>query len=173
MGKRATRKEVEERVRMVTGLLAKGTRIGQIRQILRGQFGITKRQANRYLQMAYEELRRELDRDVEQLRSECYARYLEVYSHPDASPRDKVEANKGVTKLLGLNLPTKLAITTSSADENPLNSKHRQQALEDDEVMETAHGLLQRFAGYHGNSGWTGGVGDEGNGKSLEASEAP
>lgn len=104
--------ELEERVELTYRLLADGLRKSEIKLALKEQYQISARTAENYLARARERQLLELREERESHRASALAFYKRVVSDPNAKISDKLQAQKRIDQLLGLEVPFRVALAT-------------------------------------------------------------
>lgn len=108
-----TRKEVLERVVFVTELLAKGNTKTSIKKRCKATFGIQYRATERYMRWAKMILCQDLDQNTNLHKAVAVRTYKEVIGNPVATPRDIIQAQKRLDRILGLEVPIQAEIVHS------------------------------------------------------------
>ncbi|AMV35716.1 hypothetical protein VN12_26725 [Pirellula sp. SH-Sr6A] len=106
--------EYEDRVELTYRMLVEGMRKSEIKAALKAQYQISARTAENYLARArllqLEDLREE--RDVH--RASSLAFYKSVLSDPQVGVGAKINAQKRIDQLLGLDVPFRVAIASAN-----------------------------------------------------------
>jgi hypothetical protein len=115
-----TQNEVEERVENAKVLINGRLHHSQIRKALMKTYDVSRAQADRYIRRAKEIIQIEAGQDPQHHRVDAYAFYRGVLTDKHASIRDKLKAQERLDKLLGLEMPVKIARTDSDGHDIPI-----------------------------------------------------
>lgn len=115
-GATPTAAEKRERIDGVILRMRKGETVGQIRQWLKGEFGVTTRTCDRYLSRARKEISEAVGRTETDLRTEAMAFYEGVRADQAATVWQKLKAQEQLDSLMGLAKPRKVAMTDSTGN---------------------------------------------------------
>jgi hypothetical protein len=111
-----TDNEKRARIEGVILRMRRGETVGQIRQWLKGEFGVTTRTCDRYLSRARKEISESVGRTEGDLRTEAMAFYEGVRADPTATVWQKLKAQEQLDSLMGLAKPRKVAMTDASGN---------------------------------------------------------
>ncbi len=145
-GKKATQKEVEERIVGVAQMLARRLQVRQIKAFLFTQFDLGGRMAEEYISRGREYLIEQSNRPSEQFVSEAVGFYEEVIRNPESSISDRMNAQAALRQMLGLDKPFKLAGTTPDGEDSaPLIAEKAVAALTDQQLagLHALHWAMQ------------------------------
>lgn len=106
--RKCTREEAELRTEACMSLLAKGLRKGETKRAMAKMFGISNKQAERYIFRAREAMLERLGRSREEMRAGSLAYYESLLANPKATISEQIHARKRIDKLLGLDEPQRL-----------------------------------------------------------------
>jgi hypothetical protein len=122
--------EIDKRVEITETLLARGMRKSDIKQYLKGEFGITARTCESYLARARDLILLKLRSDRDEHRAMALAFYQTVRADASASFMERLRAQQQIDHLLGLHAPWKVAQTTTDGkDVLPTDVDDRLSAL--------------------------------------------
>lgn len=118
-----TAKEKEERIDFLVQLLAQrpGLTRFQVNRILAKRYNVGWQTAINYLRYAKEELRKRLDRPVEEIRSNAVNFYEAVITDSQHPIMARIKAQIALCKLLGLDSPQKVEL--SGPDGKPIQQE--------------------------------------------------
>jgi hypothetical protein len=144
-----TRCEVERIVHFTAALVAGGLRKGDVKEALRGEYGIHYRQAEVYLSRARALLRDQLDIDAEEHRAGALAFYKSVVADQKARIREKLWALDSIVWLLGLAAPFRVDSRTVKADVDHAAMRDlRRVTATDPKLAELVALMAERLAGF-------------------------
>lgn len=109
--RKATNKEVRERVLLTAQMIARRLHRHEIKRILLERHGIRHRQAAEYIARARAHLIERTNRPREDHIAEAFALYEGVIRSPEESTKEKMAAQQAIVELLGLAAPVKVAPT--------------------------------------------------------------
>ncbi|XZE35331.1 hypothetical protein SH501x_000821 [Pirellulaceae bacterium SH501] len=136
--------EYEDRVELTYRMLVEGMRKSEIKAALKAQYKISARTAENYLARArllqLEDLREE--RDVH--RASSLAFYKSVLSDPQASVIAKINAQRRIDQLLGLEVPFRVAIATANVGNQKPDDIDSMLAVATVEELKVMRGLYER-----------------------------
>ncbi len=144
---KATRDEKAKLVRIAKALLAKGISDTDVMDALIKITGMGKRQSKNYLSDARAEMRAEMNKSDEEHRSDAYHFFKWVMAAKDAGIRDKMSAQDGIIRLLGLNKPIEVDIHHTHAVETKQAEAMRRAMLSDPEAVELMVKLTEKVNG--------------------------
>jgi hypothetical protein len=147
---RPTRAEREQIDAACDELLATRTSKRVIKEVLLRSFGLHWRAAERAISQARERLLIESGKSEEECRGEALAAYVAIYRSPEASPREKILANDGICRLLGLNRPQCVRVTNDSDATMARLSGVRRALVQDAQSAELLLQLSERASGLFG-----------------------
>ena len=101
--------ENQRRVYRAVELLATCKHKHEILDALKTEYGVCRRQAERYLRSARIVSVEAIKGDREALVADAYATYKAIVTDPSAENRDKIRAQEAIDRLLGLSAPYKIA----------------------------------------------------------------
>jgi hypothetical protein len=105
---KTTRDELEERVGITMHLLDKRVPKHRIKKVLANRFGVGYRTVERYMARARKQIIAASGKSKKEHRLEALRFYESVITGPDATLRERMDAQSEICKLLGLNAPTRL-----------------------------------------------------------------
>jgi transposase len=108
--------EIEARTLMVRRLLSQGKYDGEVKKTVAAHFKISARTVERYLRRARDEMVKEAGKDRGELRAEGYSFYREIRGNRKASDKDRLKAQERIDKLLGLEAPQKVQVSSAELD---------------------------------------------------------
>jgi len=108
---------IDERVDFTESLMASGLRKYEIKQKLREKYNVEFRTAERYMARARERILAGLRETRDDYRADAIAFYRSVIANAEAPVKDKIRAQEGLSRLLGLNAPLKVAQTDSDGND--------------------------------------------------------
>jgi len=153
-GEVPTAAQKRERIDGVILRMRQGQTIGQIRQWLKGQYGVTTRTCDRYLSRARTEISEAIGRTEGDLRAESMAFYEGVRADPTATVWQKLKAQEQLDSLMGLAKPRKVAMTDTTGNGPAtirIEAARLQQApAEDLAKIAAAFDALQNLSGQQG-----------------------
>jgi hypothetical protein len=117
MSERATKAEVEERIRIVEKMLAQGYTKSMIKRFFRETYDIRARQCERYVSEARRRLLEETKIDRGELIAQSFEFYMSVLRSTEATVKEKLDARRKADELLGLIAPRKIAPTNADGDQ--------------------------------------------------------
>lgn len=161
-GKKSERLRSEVR-QLVVQMLSNHYHDWQIKRILKVQYGYSDSAIKKAIADGKRLLLERLGRDYDEMRSESLAFYESVIRNPEASLSAKMEAQRCIDTLLGLNAPHKIEArmeTTSTVSVN-VNVVHER-------LMEFRRAYQELFSG-GGGGGVSGLLGNGGGGEVVEA----
>ena len=120
--RKATAKEIRERVEIVTQLLGVKTR-SQIHDFCRVAWGVVWRTSDEYSSRAREMLMEACNTTKPEMRSESYRFYLSVLNSPTASHFEKLRARQRIDDLFGLNAPQQHRVEASGPGGGPIKQE--------------------------------------------------
>jgi hypothetical protein len=103
--------ERERRLDLTMHLLGLGWRDARIKGALHEKFGISGRVSINYLNRAKQQLMRVTDMTREQHIDASYNVYRAIVADPDTTTKERIDAQKRIDELLGLEMPTKHQIS--------------------------------------------------------------
>lgn len=103
--------ELEKRVELVLKMLISGYRKSLIKTVLKQRYGVTARTVENYLSRAKQILLLELKEERDDQCARSLAFYRSVLSDATAKTKDKINAQRRIDLLLGLQAPTRVALT--------------------------------------------------------------
>lgn len=112
--KRASKEEKEQRIQYVMTLVKAGFDKCEIKRRCRKKYDITWKQAERYLSIARERLRAEIEQDKPELQASSYGYYMDMARNKRMPPRCRLEARKAADRLLGLREPQRVELQGTS-----------------------------------------------------------
>lgn len=138
-GIKPTREEHAERIGMVRKMWVAGWPKRDIKRAMRSRYGVGFRSVEKYLARVKDQLLEDLGRDADEHRSDALAFYKKLLVEAD-SDAVRLKAMQSICRLLGLNMPEKLAQTDSQGrDLSP--SEREQRLLELIEIMRSRQNL--------------------------------
>jgi len=141
----ATKEEAQHRVDMAIVMLQEGRRKSFIHKFFRVNYGIEWRQAERYMRRARDQMIAELDLTREELTANRYGWLMSVIADTKVDIRYKLEANKQITELLGLNAPKIVRGTVSETGEFAyIESAVSQLSIEELEMLDRIGSLAEQ-----------------------------
>lgn len=117
----ASQKDVAERVESAKVLVNGRLHHSQVRRALMKTYDVSRAQADRYIKRAKELIAAEVGRPAQSHREDAYSFYRGILTDKNASIRDKIKAQERLDKLLGLEMPVKVARTDSDGNDIPLD----------------------------------------------------
>lgn len=114
--KKPTPEEKNTRIEFARNLLGQAKYPSEIKRALSEEFGITTRSAERYITDAVKQVREGIERSDIDLVSEAISVYQEIIRSKDSTDRDKIRARERIDKILGLEAPTRVAISNDYRD---------------------------------------------------------
>ncbi len=93
-------------------MLLDGRRKHEIKRFFRTQYGVGGRQVETYLLLARKRIAEVNTEDLDQMRAEFYARYMEIYRTSE-NDGTKLAALRAAGSLFGVDAPQKVAQTTT------------------------------------------------------------
>lgn len=108
---RTPEEELEVRVDYTLKLLTEGRRKSEIKKIFRQRYNVTARTVENYLSRARQILLTELKAEREEHTGRSLSVYRSILSDPKAKIKDRLAAQRRIDRLLGLEAPTRVALT--------------------------------------------------------------
>ena len=102
---RATAAELEARVEYTAMMLIDGRRKSEVKRFFKDNYGLSGRQAERYLRLARDRLVQETEKTRRELIAESFGFYMRVLHNPDASTGEQLSARQKADELMGLQAP--------------------------------------------------------------------
>lgn len=103
--------ELVARVELTLNMLTKGYRKSVIKTVMRQRYGVSPRTVENYLARAKEILLVELKEERDEHAGRSLAFYRSVIADPAVKMKDKLVAQRRIDLLLGLQAPTRVALT--------------------------------------------------------------
>ncbi|MHB0954750.1 MAG: hypothetical protein ACYC0X_00080 [Pirellulaceae bacterium] len=144
--RKATSPEMNQRITYATQMFFDGRRDHEIKAFFRKQYGLQFSQVSRYIRLARVKLAETNKLNLEQLRAEQWARYMEIYRAPD-NDGTKLSALRAAGSLYGVDAPQKVAETTvDGQDINVLRQTVEGLTVEELRTLRSARNRMQSIA---------------------------
>jgi hypothetical protein len=114
----STTQEIEQRIELTANLLGRGLPKGVVKRQLKEKFGLSFRQAERYITRARQELVKRTGRPKEEHFVDSSAFWTSVIESPTSSLRDKMHARSQLDYLYALARPK--TVEVSGKDHRPI-----------------------------------------------------
>lgn len=114
------RKATPEAIRVARELMARRLTKGTIKLALAKQFMMSARTIEDVLSLAREEISQEFGRPKVEHQEDAMEFYKSVIRDPNASHKDKIRAQEGIDRLLGLSAQFKSTVELSGPDGQPI-----------------------------------------------------
>ena len=115
---RCTKAEMRNRIAATVQLIANRVPEHQIIRALKDKYGYGRRHATRLVSRARKQMRRRSRMPPIDLAAEAREFYEKIIRDPDADMRHKLEAQAALRQMLGLDKPSKLALTDPSGEKS-------------------------------------------------------
>lgn len=116
---KTAQKELDNRIALVGRLLCQGKPKSEIKRLLAQMFDVSGRTVERYLVAARGILREGLNKSRNELIEESYGFLCDIKGSDKATIREKLEADKQIRHMLGLNAPVRIAQTDTLGNDIP------------------------------------------------------
>lgn len=117
--KQSRTEQTAAKVRLVRKMLCECKKPSEIKAAFAKQFGLTERAAERFLTLAREEIRSELNQALEDHRGDSYLFWMNILEKKLGTLRDQIRARENLDKLLGTHAPIKTANTDTTGRDVP------------------------------------------------------
>jgi len=142
---RASVPEKEERILLTIQMVLDGRRKHEIKKFFRSRWGVGSRQVETYLLLARARLAETNKLDLNQLRAEFFARYMEM-ARTTKSESIKLNALKSAGSVYGVDAPQKVAQTTTDGIDIDVHRQAVEQlTVEELRVLRAARDRLHRI----------------------------
>lgn len=111
--RKATAEEKELRVMLAIQLISSGRRDHEIARLFDKEYGLSRRQVQRYIRLARKRTVQHISRDPLDLIAEKHAWYMGVLQDADVSMSDKLTAQRHDTLMLGLEARKRIGVADS------------------------------------------------------------
>lgn len=97
------------KVKLVRELIERRTAIADIKRSFAQRFNCTERAAERFITLAYELMRQDTEKPIEQHKVDSLYEYRKVLKDPQAKHVDRIRAQERIDKILGLEAEIKIS----------------------------------------------------------------
>jgi hypothetical protein len=145
--KKPSRAELsEQKLRVVRGMINEQIRRSEIKRVFAATYKCSGRTAERFIAEAYEQLRAESDKSLEEHRSDSFAFWQSRAANSKLPERERMRARENLDKLSGVYAAVKVAPTNTAGQDLPVEATGRLTMKELDAVLDqfaTDMGLKQ------------------------------
>lgn len=110
------RDQLAERLVYVEGMIARGWRVGRIKQLIYARWGIKYSRAMDYIRQARHNILAEFERSPAEHTSESLAFYQQIQCEKDVPPIVRLYARKRIDELMGLDAPKRIHLGGDAGD---------------------------------------------------------